>query len=398
MISFRYVSPLDLPRLDLDAALDGKASGVYVEPPGTERTFIRRRPLFHDDPDGAGLFADLPDVPVVYPPAFVASARDCSLVGYRTILTDDGRFFNDDDDTGKDLERYFSNLRQPIPFLNEGTGLRPLGETADFVLERAGRPQRHLDGSTLVLASHEPISYGSWLFRVLPKLAALKQRGIGKRKILVHAHAVLREYLSLCGVAAEHIIAQDVQDDNICRADTIYRMDHAIVPCQRNRHALLDHESCDFYDELRARCGVPQAGRRLYISRLGYARRGGANRVMSNESELVDRLVRLNFDIVEPETLSPRQQIETFSAAEMIVGPASSAMFNTVFCHPGTKLIDIESERHWAHAHLCLFSSLQLRFGIFEGKVDAGDPAPVHRRWSANVEALVDRIAAFAAA
>jgi hypothetical protein len=118
---------------------------------------------------------------------------------------------------------------------------------------------------------------------------------------------------------------------------------------------------------------------------------------MVNEEALVARLRDLGFLIIEPEALSAREQIEVFSRAEMVVGPSGAGMFNTVFCAPGTRVIDIESEPHWIHAHSCLFASCGLRYGIFEGKADAADMRPVHRRWQVNIEALCARIAAFGA-
>jgi capsular polysaccharide biosynthesis protein len=395
---FRYLNPLKLPPMALAELSTGEQRGVFVEPPGRERFFIRRRPVFHDDPDDAGLFSDLSEVQVIYPPPFIASVCNCSLVGYRTILTADGTFFNDESPSGDALSTYLSLLRQPDPLLNEGTGLVPHDADASFRLENSGRRECHLEGSTVVLSSHEPLNYGSWLFRFLPKLATLRKYGLAERNILVCAHPVLREYLTLCGIPGEEIIPQDVNINRHGRAHTIYRLDHAILPCLRNPHALLDPESSAFYDELRARYGVPQANRRLYISRLRHSLRGQSGRVMLNESDLISRIAQLGFEIIEPETLSPRQQIEIFSSAEMVVGPAGSGMFNVVFCHPGTKVIDIESERNWIHAHLCLFSSCRLRFGLFEGKVDPSDALPVHRRWSVNIDALLARIEKFALA
>jgi hypothetical protein len=71
-------------------------------------------------------------------------------------------------------------------------------------------------------------------------------------------------------------------------------------------------------------------------------------------------------------------------------------MFNCVFCHPGTKLIDLESEPHWMYAHTGLFASCQLEYGIFCGQSDPDDPVPEHKRWTVDIEALIDRIQDFA--
>ena len=119
---------------------------------------------------------------------------------------------------------------------------------------------------------------------------------------------------------------------------------------------------------------------------------------MLNEPELQERLIDLGFRIVSPETLSVVEQIREFSSAEMVVGPSGSGMFNVVFCHPGTKVIDIESEPHWIHAHRCLFASCRLRYGIFVGSAMDRRFEVHHQQWKVNIDALISQIQSFAQA
>jgi capsular polysaccharide biosynthesis protein len=116
---------------------------------------------------------------------------------------------------------------------------------------------------------------------------------------------------------------------------------------------------------------------------------------MQNEELLIDRLTKLGVDIFEPERHDAREQVKAFSSAEMVIGPSGAAMFNTIFCRPGTKVIDIESEPHWLWAHTGLFASCELRYGIFLGKPDPADTRSVHRRWNVDIDALVERVEDF---
>jgi capsular polysaccharide biosynthesis protein len=113
---------------------------------------------------------------------------------------------------------------------------------------------------------------------------------------------------------------------------------------------------------------------------------------MLNEEELIEKLVAHGFDVIEPENLSVRDQILAFSSASMVVGPSGSGLFNTMFCHPGTKIIDIQTEPHWFYSYTGMYSSLGLEYGIFIGQTDPADGTPVHRRFTVNIEALLRRI------
>jgi hypothetical protein len=73
--------------------------------------------------------------------------------------------------------------------------------------------------------------------------------------------------------------------------------------------------------------------------------------------------------------------------------PSGSAMSNVVFGHPGTKIIDIESEPHWIFVYTNLFGSCGPVCGIFKAKAQDQDWSVHHRRFTVNIEALMARIA-----
>jgi capsular polysaccharide biosynthesis protein len=219
-------------------------------------------------------------------------------------------------------------------------------------------------------------------------LLILKDLELYNLPILVWAHTKqFQQLLSLMGIRQDQIIQHD--------ASLITHLEHALVPSLRNPCAYLDHESHALLQRLAARIKGPQSGRRLYISRIGQSKTGRSTRVMTNEETLIERLAEFNFEVIEPEQLSAEEQIAAFASADMIVGASGSAMFNVVFCRPGTKVIDIESEPDWIYAHTGLFASCQTRYGLCVGQVDPTDTRPVHRRWRVDIESLMQRIGAF---
>jgi len=386
--SYEYIDPLSLPRYEAATRLNGHVPlGVWVELPETEKRLTRYAPEFIDDPDQTGMFKGLGDAPYLFPPNFIATAPNATLVGYRMVLS--GEHFFTDQSFGGNTEQFIKKIGQEDLFPNEDTRLRRIDQTGSFRLDKAYRNIRQIKGNVVALTSTEPSNYGSFLFRVLPKIAALKTNQLLDLPMIVYAnHASYTDLLVLAGVKAENIIRHDT--------NVITNVERLIIPSLRNPDAYLDATSVHFFQGLIDKIGGHTiSGRRIYISRLDHAKRGGSTRVLLNEEQLIQRLTDIGIEIFEPEKHSSLEQIQVFSSAEMIIGPSGAGMFNTVFCRPGTKIIDIESEPHWIYAHTGLFASKGLRYGIFVGKSMAEDTRPVHRSWTVNIDALVDRIESF---
>ena len=388
-MQLRYTPPSALP--PLGAPGTGREGlrrpgvvGTYTEPPGGLRLFTRHAPEFIDDPGGTGLFAGFGAATYTSPPALVSAMDDAMLFGYRAVAWGD-RFCTDqpgDDAAGN--AAFLDKLASSDPFLNEDTGLRRPGAGEVFTLDTEGRPRRHVAGAVVSLCSHEPSNYGSFLFRVLSKMQAVAALDLQDLPVVAWTYnPAFQQLLHLCGVAPERLVRHDTH--------MLTTVDRVIVPSLRNPHGFLDPESHALFQRLAAQ--QPRTtGRRLYVSRMGQARRGSSTRLLVNEAELAAALALVGFEVIEPEALPPARQIAAFASADIVVGPAGSAMFNVVFCRPGTMVIDIESEPNWIYAHAGLFASCQLRYGLFVGQVDQLDARPVHRRWTADVPAVLRRL------
>lgn len=116
---------------------------------------------------------------------------------------------------------------------------------------------------------------------------------------------------------------------------------------------------------------------------------------MINEGELIPRLTARGFEIVEPQHFNAFEQVRLFSSASALLSASGSAFFNVVFCYPGTKMIDIESEPHWVHGHARMFSSRGLRYGFFEGVPSSYEFKQHHVPFHVNVDALMRRLDSF---
>jgi capsular polysaccharide biosynthesis protein len=135
--------------------------------------------------------------------------------------------------------------------------------------------------------------------------------------------------------------------------------------------------------------------RRLFISRKSMSELHSHYRVLQNEAELSSALADRGFSVVEPELLPLQDQIDLYASAECVVSLGGSALFNTVFCAPGTKVVTIEASDYFISTHACLLSSLGLNYGIVFGEQDLTDPQPIHKRWWIDVERACAAIDAF---
>lgn len=382
---YTYVSALSLPRVDWDGLFTCEGPSVYVEQPGTERAYGRRPAEFVDDPYRTGIIpaAYLQGAPITYPPVFATAVPDAALVGFRHVLSPEGIVT---DDYGfaspAAAEAYLAGRRKdvgPDAFLTYDA------ERGAFVAGELGRRTYEIGGDLVVLTSSEASNFGSFVFRVLPKLLLLREvhRPVS---ILVYAREdTFRQFLELGGLPAERIILHDPR--------CIYRADRIISFSNRNMSAFLDDESRRFLRGFAGKAGEAPGSSRIYVSR--HSPGSPQKRRMRNEAELISALTARGFAIIEPQRLGAIEQIAAFDRAGLIVGPSGSGMFNAAFARDGARLIDIESEPHWIYAHAGLFSSCGLDYGIVVGRADDGDWSRHHKDWTVEIDALLARIDAF---
>lgn len=81
------------------------------------------------------------------------------------------------------------------------------------------------------------------------------------------------------------------------------------------------------------------SGRRIFLSRRSFTQRQ-----LVNESEIIDALTPRGFEVVYPEQLSFVEQVALYHSADLIVGSASSALTNCIFCNPNAHVIALIHE------------------------------------------------------
>jgi hypothetical protein len=80
-------------------------------------------------------------------------------------------------------------------------------------------------------------------------------------------------------------------------------------------------------------------GRKIVLSRRGFTQRQ-----LLNEAEIIEVLTRQGFEVVYPEKLSFAEQVVLYHTADTIVGSASSALTNCIFCNPNARVVALIHE------------------------------------------------------
>lgn len=190
-------------------------------------------------------------------------------------------------------------------------------------------PVTVVEGPLGVAGASESNNYYHWVFDVLPKLHLLELSGVAVRAVAIDQRtAFQRESLDLLRFPADRIPLDE---------GTHLSADPLVVPSMIPWPRAFPEWVCRFLRDTFLPLAVPvqHVGPRLFV------RRRGGGRVVVNEASLLGRLADLGFSGIHAEDLSFREQVGAFAAADVIVLPHGAALTNTVFCSPGTRVVEI---------------------------------------------------------
>lgn len=110
-------------------------------------------------------------------------------------------------------------------------------------------------------------------------------------------------------------------------------------------------------------------GKRLFLGR-----RNGRRKY--NQMELTQCIEKYGFEVVFPESLSFREQVELMASADVIIGPSGAAFANTLFCRPGTVLLSWlppEYRQFCSYTNVASVSDTRLRylFATMEDRIES---------------------------
>ncbi|MBI1247289.1 DUF563 domain-containing protein [bacterium] len=218
---------------------------------------------------------------------------------------------------------------------------------------------RQVSGRLLVFASGvAQRNYYHWVVEMLPQMRLFDQPDTAFDYLAVpQRKSFVRESLELMGVDPAKIIP--------LQRLTHLRADQLLVPSPASPYS---HPSgVKFLREKMRSAPWSHFDRedreRIYISR----KRRGSRRLIE-ENQLLELLQPLGFRPVLLEEMSVQEQIQLFQRAEAVVGPHGAGFTNTIFCRPGTVVMEISPSCRPRTFFHCIADINKLNFAIYFGR------------------------------
>ncbi len=228
-----------------------------------------------------------------------------------------------------------------------------------------------LDGRVCLLGNRSFVNYYHWMCDTLPRLEVLSKSGVDLDSI---DHFVMQ--LPKHDFHLDSLARLGIDEDRLHTTDRgeYIQADELFVPIfGSNSLGLRQGEwSPAFLNRVFGPKTPPaEKGRRLYISRGTTGPRG-----ISNEEQLMGALEPLGFELVRCEDYTLSEQAEMFAAADAVIGPHGAGLTNTVFCRPGTVVLELFNA-HIAACFWVISELLNLRHAIqFCGYIDDSTGLP----------------------
>lgn len=211
--------------------------------------------------------------------------------------------------------------------------------------------------------------YFHWMLEVLPKiqLLNLSQLDLGQiDQFIVHNQLPFqKETLQLLGIDENKIVQPSLNQPFHIQAKQL------IVPSLPGTLAWMPSWTCDFlkHNFLKQELiNKYHSFERIYISR-----QNSSNRRIINEDEVIDFLSQFGFQTVNFESMSVLEQAALMANAKIVVAGHGSGLTNLIFCHQGTKVIEILSPNYVYHCYWLLSCVLNLDYYYILGTIPEGD-------------------------
>lgn len=193
--------------------------------------------------------------------------------------------------------------------------------------------RRFIRGLCIPMSRPGEGTYGHWLVDFLPRLLLLRTLGIkGKYVFTDRIPDYAWQFFNLLGLDETDIVTYNPLTECV-------ELEQAYVPTylrSEDQFSSLISSIPRFFP-----LSKQVKGNKIYVARGDFRE----NQKVLNDDLVMKSVLNFGFEIIYPHKLTIAQQIEIFSKASIVVGEYGSAMHNTLFCHPGTKVVLLQSNQ-----------------------------------------------------
>lgn len=250
-------------------------------------------------------------------------------------------------------------------------------------------PVHKIEGTVAFLSTLGGDTYYHWWVDILPRLELLRRSGIDWDKIDKFVinndrHRFQKDLIHTLNIPPEKLITSldypHIQANQLLVPSVTSSTEKWFGPFIEGPPKWV----CDFLRERftsLADSEGPETPEKIYISR-----RNAKVRRFINEDEISAFLEKLGFKTVILETLSIQQQITLMTRAKTIIAPHGAGLTNTLFCQPGSQLLEIFSPRYVPDCYWIISNQVGLDYyyligdngGIYYEKYPHLRPKPVN--------------------
>lgn len=227
-----------------------------------------------------------------------------------------------------------------------------------------------ITGSVAILAGLSGHNYFHWMVDILPRLALLRQSGWPEPDWLWINWSDLpfqRQTLDLLGISASRLLPADQWP--------CIQAEQLIVPAFAGHLGWAEPWALDWLrQQFLPLVAAPWANADAKPERIYISRNRAHHRRLLNEAAVLAELEALGFVAVELETLSLAEQIARFARAEVIVAPHGGGLTNTIFCCPGTTVVELVTPNYIRPYYWVISHHLGLRHHYIKGESSSCPP------------------------
>jgi capsular polysaccharide biosynthesis protein len=214
---------------------------------------------------------------------------------------------------------------------------------------------RKINGIAALLTSAKGHIYFHWMFDILPRIELLRKSNIPIESIdnfIINNYSLSFQIETLTTLGISHQKILESSKLHHIKADKLLVPSLPSIPGNMPFWAIKFLRKEYLNNQITEKINRQE---RLYISRA----KASYRRVI-DETELSDFLSKFGFQSIVLESMSVAEQSLLFSSAKVVVAPHGAGLTNTVFCNPGTKVIELFSPNY---VNVCYWS-LSNQLGI----------------------------------